>query len=167
MGVSEDYYPGTRKEQDMLFIDDGTTVPATEGFIAYRNGAWIMVDSEGEFDPRSGSGLSEAQHRALDHLVHFMSGGGPGPGIATQPFYQKVGSILFPTSIIWWVDTDRTKKIYEKILTRTGEGTNLAPNPITHKTYKTDGNIAAQAVEVPVYYNGIFRITATRTFTLY
>lgn len=96
------------------FVDllEADADPTNEGQIGYRAGAFRMKDSAGVFDPRSGGGgISEAQHRSLDQLVHLIA----------ETSYEELeytGNRVDAVRI--WTDSGKTVKIREEELTYTG-----------------------------------------------
>lgn len=69
-----------------------------------------MHDGTLEFDPATGSGLSEAQHETLDTLRHEVA----------EDSHQQItraGGLV--TNITWWTDSGETTKIREVDITRT------------------------------------------------
>lgn len=111
-------------------------------------------------------GLTEEQHKVLRQLIHFIDDG-PAEGFASGAYREIVGG-LFPTSIIWWESSSKSKKIIEKVITRSGgSATNLKPTPIVWKVYDTDGISVLAEVSDAVTYSGIFEESRTRTITVY
>jgi len=56
---------------EILFLNQ-TDEPADEGMLWYNDGSFKARDGTGLFDLRSAGGITEAQHEALDTLVHFI-----------------------------------------------------------------------------------------------
>jgi hypothetical protein len=122
-----------------------------------------MVDSFGEFDPRTGgSGLTEAQHKILRQLIHFI-GEGPAEGFTSGAYKETLPSgNPFPTSAIWWESSSKLKKIVERSITWTGA------NPTTDewKVYDTDGSTVLATVTDAISYSGPFETVRTRTIVV-
>lgn len=110
--------------------------------------------------------LSEEQHLTLRHLIHFIDSG-PADGFASGAFRETLPTgDPFPTSVIWYDDNTKTKKLVEKIIQRTTPGTVLAPTPITWKMYDTDGVTLLATVQDDITYTaGVFENDRTRTIT--
>lgn len=108
----------------------------------------------------SGSGITEAQHKALRHIIHFIDEG-PGDGFASSAYKETlpVGS-PFPTSIIWYESPAKTQKIVEKTITRP---TPVKPTPIEWKMYDGDGSTVIATVIDTITYSGVFEHLRTRT----
>jgi hypothetical protein len=105
------------------------------------------------------------QHRVLRHLIHFI-GEGPADGFVSGAYKETIGG-AFPTSIIWWESSGKTKKIVEKTITRSGGvATRIKPTPIIWKVYDTDGTTILGTVEDNITYSGVFENTRTRTITV-
>ena len=112
-----------------------------------------------------GSGISEAQHKTLRNLIHFLEGDGPGEGFANGPFTRTMTGGFFPT-LREWTDNLGTK-IASKAWTRSGGGaTNVAPTPITWRVYNADGTTGFQAVDV-VTYSGVNETSRVRTISAF
>ena len=156
-----DRFEGTRLEEESKF--DRSSAFLVGGAGAFRfddaTGAWIMVDDVGAFDPRTGGGLSEAQHRALLQLIHFISEG-PAKGFSTGATKTVTGG-LFPT-LIEWKRADATL-LLAKTITRTGTGTNVSPTPIEWKLYDTDGTTVLETVTDVITYSGVIETSRVRT----
>lgn len=86
-----------------------TSLATEAGEMRYASGRWSLYDSTGEYDPRSGSGISEAQHKALDALQHF---------IAEDSHQQITRSGGRVSNVTHWTDSGETTKIREMVVTR-------------------------------------------------
>lgn len=113
----------------------------------------------------SGGGITPNQHKILRHLIHFIDEG-PADGFASGAYRQVVGSKVFPAQIIWWESSAMSKKIVEKIITRTGTGTKIKPTPITWKVYDTDGTTVLATVMDDIQWIGPFEVGRVRTIVL-
>lgn len=71
MPKTPDRHPdsGAEDQEGVVYRDVGS-LSVAEGEVRYNGGRFSFYDSTGEYDPRSGSGISEAQHETLDTLVH-------------------------------------------------------------------------------------------------
>lgn len=129
-------------------------------------GAWIFEDDLGQFDPRTGGGISIAQHKALRDIIHFIDDG-PGDGFASGAYKETLpAGDPFPTSIIWWESSSKLKKIVEKTIERVaGPATNVAPTPVVWKLYDTDGTTVLVTVSDAIAYSGVFETSRTRTIS--
>jgi hypothetical protein len=137
--------------------------PTEPGGLRYVDGSLIGRDATGTFDLRSGSGLSEAQHRVLRQLIHFIDNG-PAEGFTSGAYRETLPSAsAFPTSIIWWESSGKTKKIVEKLITYTG----AFPTTIEWNIYDTDGSTKLATVSDAISYTGAFETSRTRTITVY
>lgn len=111
-----------------------------------------------------GAGISASEHRTLRHLIHFIDNG-PTGGFASGAFKEIIGGI-FPTSIIWYEDVTKAKKIVEKTITRSGGGaTLLKPTPIVWKMYDTDGATVLTTVSDAITYTFFVPSSVTRTIS--
>lgn len=110
MPTTPDRFPGSR-EEDEIVLEEQAVDPADEGAIRYVNGSLKGKDSTGVFDLRSGGGISEAEHLALDQLVHELD----------EDYYENYtysGSKI--TNVTVWTDVSMTTKIREYQYTYTG-----------------------------------------------
>jgi len=156
MPTTPDRFPGTREEEEIKFIED-TTDPTEEGAIRYVNGDFKAYDNLGAFNLRSAGGLTEAQHKILRQLIHFIDNG-PAEGFASGAYREMTGTV-FPTAIIWWVSDSKVDKIVEKLITWSG----INPTTIVWKIYDTDGSTVLATVTDAITYSGIFESSRTRT----
>lgn len=73
MSPTPDRRAGTRFEERLrLTSDDGLTSDVA-GDVTFDGADFSMRDSIGTFNPRTGGGLSETQHEALDSLTHDLT----------------------------------------------------------------------------------------------
>jgi len=102
-------------------------------------------------------GLTENAHKTLRQLIHFISDG-PAEGF-TSGAYREVTGTVFPSAIVWWESSGKTKKIVERLITWTGA------NPTTDqwKIYDTDGATVLATVTDSISYSGPFETSRTRT----
>lgn len=135
-------------------------VASVVGEVRYDGTKFSLYDASGEFDPRSG-GISEAQHKVLRHLIHFIDEG-PAEGFTSGAYKETTPTGPFPTSVIWWESSAKLKKIVERTVTWTG------PNPTTDKweIYDTDGITKLATVIDSITYSSIFETSRTRTITV-
>ena len=125
------------------------------------------------------SNLSSPDQVILNDIVAFHSGTEPGH-ILAQNFDEitLIGNVLakqeccmeriphgdpFPTNITWYTNSSKSKKILEKIITRTGTGTKIKPNPIIWKLYEEDGVTVKTTITDEIVYNSIFETSRERT----
>jgi hypothetical protein len=135
----------------------GGATPDVAGEFSYdpTAGNWKFFDSTGEYDPRSGSGLSEAQHRALLQLIHFIDEG-PAEGFASGATKVITYSGAFPTEVLW--KRADTSALVRKSLTYT----DAFPTTVEWKIYDTDGTTVLATVTDTVSYSGAFESGRTR-----
>jgi hypothetical protein len=160
-----DRFPGQREEDSILFTDNPDALVAGE--MKYSGGAFVMKDGTGEFDPRAGGGgISEAQHKTLRHLIHFIDEG-PGDGFASGATKTVTGG-LFPTSILW--RDSAGNKLVEKLIERSaGSATNLKPTPIKWKIYDGAGDAPGNVlftISDAITYTGVSESGRIRTITV-
>lgn len=110
-----------------------------------------------------GGGITSAQHAALRQLIHLSDNSGPFEQFLSGAYREILpSSNPFPTSVTWYDDITKVKKIVEKTLTY---NPNKTPATITWKVYDTDGTtILATAVDA-IVYSGIFELYRTRSIS--
>jgi hypothetical protein len=107
-----------------------------------------------------GGGLTPQEHRTLRHLIHFIDQG-PGDGFASGAFKEVIpNNSPFPTSVTWYLDVAKTKKLVEKFITYTN---NTFPTTIHWNMYDYDGVTIIHTVIDTITYNAAFESTRTRT----
>ena len=161
MGRTPDRRAGVLYEDAGIII--ATTVVATaEGEIRYVGGRFSFYDSTGEYDPRSGGGISESQHRTLRQGIHLIDGvGGPFAGFTSGAYREALPAAdPFPTTITWWVSSSKVDKIVDKTITYNA---NKTPATIQWRVYATDGSTVVETITDTITYSGVFETSRTRT----
>jgi hypothetical protein len=131
-----------RSGNDMTFKDVSNPTPSTLSDLIAGTG-----------------GLTEAGHKILRQLIHFIDEG-PAEGFTSGAYKEMLPSAsVFPTSVIWWESSSKLKKIVEKLITWTG----VNATTIVWKMYDTDGTTVLATVTDAISYSGIFETTRTRT----
>ena len=143
----------TRDEtvRDLVMIEQTAVTPAEEGIMQYVDGAFIMKDSVGDFDPRE---MTSEQHEALRQLIHYVSS---GPTHIDGAMFTKTPCGPLPTLYTWWTDDTQTVPYLEVEVTRAG------PRVIekSWRLYATDGSIAAALTD---YCQGTWGCEGWRDF---
>lgn len=107
-----------------------------------------------------GGGLTPQDHQTLRHLIHFIDQG-PGDGFASGAFKEIIPSNSpFPTSITWYLDVAKTKKLVEKFITYTSTA---FPTTIHWNMYDYDGVTIIHTVIDTITYDAAFEATRTRS----
>lgn len=108
-----------------------------------------------------GGGSLEPAHKTLRDLIHFIDQG-PGDGFASGAFKEVLPSgSPFPTSIIWYLDVAKTKKLVEKFITY---DSNKQPSQIQWNMYDYDGlTLIHTIIDTFTYVNNVFEATRVRT----
>lgn len=125
-------------------------LPNDSGKFLDGTGAWAV--------PPSG-GMSEAQHKVLRQLIHFIDGG-PAEGF-TSGAYREVTGTVFPSAIIWYDQAGAGKK---KIVEKTIGYTGAFPTTVTWKVYDAAETLLA-TVSDAITYSGPFETSRTRTIS--
>lgn len=105
-----------------------------------------------------GGGITEAQHKVLRQLIHFIDDG-PAEGFASGAYKETTPTGPFPTSEIWWESSAKLKKIVELTTTWTGP---LITQEVW-KMYATDGSTVIATITDAISYSGVFETSRTRT----
>lgn len=156
-----DRFPGPLVEEEVQ-LEERTTDPTIVGAIRNVSGTIKAKDSVGVFDLRSGAGLSEAEHKTLRQLIHFIDDG-PAEGFASGAYKETLpAGSPFPTSEIWYESSAKLKKIVE--LTTTWSGPLITQEE--WKMYDTDGSSLLATVTDSIGYSGIFETSRTRTIAV-
>jgi hypothetical protein len=115
MPQTPDRKPGPLQElEEIQLLTPAGSAPSVSGGMVYDPGigSFQFRDATGTFDPRSGgAGLTPTSHRFLDQLVHALA----------EDCYMEVtrtsGQI---SSVTYWEDATKAKKVRETTLTRSG-----------------------------------------------
>lgn len=175
-GIADGYYHIDQVLTDTTFTVIESINNSTDGYVQFRfpAGATIvginptgMIDVQGntvqeaitELDTNK---LNSFEHETLRQLIHFIDEG-PGDGFASGAYKEILPTAsIFPTSIIWYTDNTKSKKIVENDIIWAG----IVPSTITWKVYNTDGVTVSHTVSDSISYaNIIFETTRTRTIT--
>jgi len=164
MPRTPDRHPGPSDEEGVIF--EVGPAPSEDGELRWTgNAGSLFFRHDGENKDilaAASGGISEAQHRALRQLVHFLDSG-PGAGFASgaEEVYTYDG--LKVTAAIWYTDDQHSDKIFELAYTYTG----IKVATETAKVYDTDGStVLAQAVDTYTY-SGIMPTKRVRAITVY
>jgi hypothetical protein len=165
MGRTPDRRPGAPlREEESAYFDPQTTLADTEGQLLYSDtGRWSFYDSSGEFDPRAGGGITEAQHKVLRQLIHFIDDG-PAEGFPSGSYKETLpAGSPFPTSEIWYESSAKSKMIVSLATTWSGA-------IITQEVwdiYDTDGSTSLVTITDAISYSGFFETSRTRTIVVH
>ncbi len=143
---------GVRDErtQDLFLLDMTPDLPTEEGQVRYTNTDIKAYVGGVVVSLITGSGITEAQHRDLDTLVHEID----------ETSYDEVvysGNNI--TQYIVWTSAAKTLKIREDLMTYSGSKV----TQVISKQYDGTGTLKAQFTEVYTYSgNKITSVTRTR-----
>lgn len=106
-------------------------------------------------------GITEAQHKTLRQLIHFIETNSPGDGFGVGPYYCETNytANIFPTDETWYETSAKLKKIC------LWEGTyNTNKTFATEKwiVYKADGVNPAADVTDTISYSGVIETNRSR-----
>jgi hypothetical protein len=147
---------------DLFFLDQSAAGdPGEEGLVRYVNADLKAYIGGVVVSLISGTGLTAEQHKVLRQLIHFIDDG-PAEGFASGAYRETTGTV-FPTVAVWYVDSGKTHKIVELLVTWTG----IVPTTETWKMYAADGTTVLAQVVDTISYSGIFETSRTRAITVY
>ena len=96
--------------------------------------------------------------RTIGPYDYYLAGNYPN----ISENYKEVSPDTIPTSVIWWTDYTKVKKIVEKTIVF---NSSYLPTSVTRKIYNRDGTtVVAQAVDT-FTYSTIFESNRTRTIS--
>lgn len=160
MPRTPDRRPGALIEDEEIRLITNAIGPTQDGALNYDGTSFVMRDSIGNFNPRSaGGGITEAQHKALRDLIHFIDDG-PADGFVSGAYKETVYSGILPTSEIWYEDSGKTQKIVELTTSYTG----ILPVTEVWKMYDMDGVTVLLTLTDAISYSGVFETNRTRTW---
>lgn len=147
---------------DGLELPEVGVDPTVVGGLTLNGGDIKGRDAAGVFNLRTGgTGLTAASHATLRQLIHFIDNG-PAEGFASGAYREILPAAdPFPTSVTWYDDATKAKKLVEKLLTYTG----AFPTTIQWKIYDTDGSTVLATVTDAITYSGAFETSRTRTIS--
>jgi len=162
MGRTPQRFPGPDLEDDSIQLDDRGTDSTIVGSIWRLGNDLFGRDSTGKFNLRSGGGgITDAQHKALKDLIHFIDDG-PADGWASGAYKEILPAANpFPNQEIWWTSSGKTARIVSLDITRNA---NKTPATEVWKVYDTDGSTILVTVTDTISYSGVFETTRTRTW---
>ena len=112
MPATPDRHPGVSDDEGVNL--EPASAPVANGQVRYVAGVGFRFFEEGVETGLTGTGLSEAQHEALDTITHDIS----------ETCYLELtrntqGRV---TVVSYWDSPAKTKKVRETVLTRNGAG---------------------------------------------
>jgi len=154
MPQTPDRRPGPLEEEGAYF-EPVAVLAAVPGEFRYLSaGRWSFFDGVGEYDPRTGGGgISEAQHKTLRQLIHFIDDG-PAEGFASGAYKETLPVGPFPTE-----SSAKAKKIVELTITRNA---NKTPATEVWEMYDIDGSTVLATVTDTISYSAVFETSRTR-----
>lgn len=105
-------------------------------------------------------GITEAAHKELRDLIHFLDNG-PGDGWASGAYLETLPSgSPFPTSETWWTSAAKTKRIVDLTINRNA---NKTPASEVWRLYASDGATVLRTLTDTISYSGLFETSRVRT----
>lgn len=151
MPTTPDRRPGPLEEDEEIRLLPNTDAPTQAGALNFNGTDFVMRDALGSFNPRSGGGISEEQHEALDTLAHEIDETSEEEVVYTNGL---------PTRWTVWTDASKTLKIREETYTYTANRV----TQLVATQYKADGTSKKMEVtEDYTYASGrIVRVVRTK-----
>lgn len=140
-------------------MDQAAVHPTVNGELRYVTGVGWRFYEEGVEKGLTGSGISEAQHKVLRQLIHFIEDG-PAEGFASGAYKETAPAGPFPTSEIWWESSSKLKKIVSLDTTWTG----VKITQEVWKVYDESGSVLVTITDT-ITYTGIFEASRTRVIS--
>ena len=110
MPATPDRMPGQRLEEKLHLTSDEGRTADVPGDIIFDGADFKFRDSTGIFNPRTGgSGISEAEHEALDSLTHWIN------ETNWQELVRDAGKVI---QAIHWETDEKLKKVREVVIER-------------------------------------------------
>lgn len=145
-----------------VYATDGTTVLATAYDAIVYNGAFEVSRTRTISDTPAPLFITAEQHKSLRQLIHLVDGqGGPFEGFTSGAFRETIGG-AFPTSVTWYEDFTKVKKIVEKLITYTST---QQIDTVTWRVYDIDGSTVLATVTDAVTYSTFFETSRVRSIT--
>jgi hypothetical protein len=104
-------------------------------------------------------GITEAAHKALRDLIHFIDDG-PADGFASGAYKQTFYSGALVTDEIWWSDNTLTQKIVDLSIAYVGS----LPSVEVWRMYDADGVTVSVTLTDSITYAGALETARTRTW---
>lgn len=153
MAKTPDRIPGVADQEGINFEESPDGLAGAEGRLRYSGGRFSLYDNLGEYDPRTGGGISEAEHQVLDTLVHEID---------ENSFDEVIRTDCKVSQVITWTNASKTLKIRERTITRDADGRWLS---IVSKQYDGTGTLKETLTETVTRTarGKLASITRTRT----
>jgi hypothetical protein len=143
-----------------VYAVDGVTVLATAQDAINYTGAFEINRTRTLTDTPAPSFITEQQHKTLRQLIHLADGqGGPYEGFTSLAYRETLGG-AFPTSVTWYNDSTKARKIVEKAITYTGS---RQISTVTWRVYDVDGVTVLATVADSVTYSTFFETSRVRS----
>ncbi|MFA5387359.1 MAG: hypothetical protein WC322_03095 [Candidatus Paceibacterota bacterium] len=153
MPTTPDRRPGPLEEDEEIRLIPNTDGPSQAGAFNFDGTSFVMRDTLGPFNPRSGGGITEEQHEALDTLAHEVD---------ETSEEEVVYANGLPSRWTVWTDASKTLKIREETYTYTYTANRVTQLVATQ--YKADGLSKKMEVTEDYTYAGgrITRVVRTK-----
>ena len=140
---------------------DRLKLPDNSRFEPSGSGEAGFVTTDGSGNMSVGSLAS-----VRDITIHLENGIGPAFVVGGNPLFREITPLAspFPTSVIWYEDNTKAKKILECAITR---ASNQQITQTVLTLYDTDGITPLETATDVITYDvsGVFEVNRTRVFT--
>lgn len=158
MPRTPDRFPGEREEEGVLFDTTSASPPTVEGEVKYVQSIGLQVLESGTVQKV----LTSEAHPKLRQLVH-LADSGPWDSFWSGAYRETLPAAdPFPTSIIWWEDSGKTKKVVQKLITYS---VGKLPTSIQWSVFDVDGTTVISQATDTISYSAVFETSRTRTVT--
>ena len=139
---------GIDYDDAVQLADRGAGDPSIAAQMCYSLGAMRFRDSVGVYDPRT-------------VWANLLDGGSiDAPGT----LYQVILGAVAPSSVTWYSDAAKTKKVCSTLYTYAGANP-LMPTTIVYSVFAADGStLYKKATDTITYSSGVFEASRTRVF---
>lgn len=153
MSPTPDRRAGTRYEERLRLTSDEGLSSDVAGDVTFDGTDFSMRDSVGAFNPRTGGGISETQHEALDTLAHDLTES------HTVTYTRTAGKLSQVLAEVTPAGTDIRSA---QVLTRTGAG---KVNTLRVIQYQSDGVTIERQLDITLNRTAgkVTSMTVTRT----
>lgn len=155
---------------DVFDLTDTSTVSGATGVnirdegVELPNSPYDTLNFIGEEVSASDAGGGVANITVSPNLRKLLYFVNEGPVEGYTGSYKEVAGGIFPSSVIWYTDSGKSKKIVEKTISYAVSG-NVFPTPIVWNLYDEDGSTILVTVTDDIYYVGVSELSRERTIS--
>lgn len=167
VALDEIYTTGSVKVEGFVTASlgfSGSLTSLSDGTSYLVQSGNILITSQSNGSVTIGTtAVNSSEHARLRQLIHFVDEGGPFEGFTAGSYREILPTgDPFPTSVIWWEDSSKVKKIVEETVTYNSLKLITTDE---WKVYNEDGVTVAATATDTISYSGAFETDRTRTIT--